>query len=374
MRRSSSPTLTLVLLLAGAPACSGSEDAPPFPDSMAGDPSSGDGDDDGDTPPSGDGDQPPGGDGDPGDGDGSGDGDGGGDGHDAGMAEPDPEPAPNMRLIAYLPTYRGSWSDWAERIDFDKMTHLNLSFANPDGDGEFHFGDGQSDEDVAALVKAAHAAGTKVLASLGGGGGDQILANGYEQHDRDDLVDKLDQFVAQHDLDGVDVDMEAPGRMHEEFVDFVDKTVAKLRPQGKLITSAIAPWVQNQLSEDVTQRTLTQYDFVNIMSYSNMNDAHNDLDYYDGLSVPREKMVLGVKFFGNTGNEEWDYSRILELYPDAWMMDEVHDGGRDIYYVGVGTMAKLAALSQEYGGVMFWELGEDVSGEHSLYRVLQDAF
>jgi hypothetical protein len=141
---------------------------------MAGDPSSGDGDgdssdpgadpgdgdDDGDTPPSGDGDQPPGGDGDPGDGDGSGDGDGGGDGDDAGMAEPDPEPAPNMRLIAYLPTYRGSWSDWAERIDFDKMTHLNLSFANPDGDGEFHFGDGQSDEDVAALVKAAHAAGT----------------------------------------------------------------------------------------------------------------------------------------------------------------------------------------------------------------------
>jgi GH18 family chitinase len=281
------------------------------------------------------------------------------------------EPEAKTRLIAYLPTYRGSYADWAERIDFTKMTHLNLAFANPGDDG--YFGIGQSDEEVKALVHAAHAAGTKVLASLGGGGGDQILANGYEQHDAHELVANLDAFVTRLELDGVDVDMEAPGRMHQEYLDFVDACVETFRPQGKLVTAAVAPWIQEQLDQEVTTHMLAAFDFVNIMSYSDMTNTMNDLAYYEGLGVPREEMVVGVRFFGNDGNGEVDYSHILELYPDAWMYDEIHDDGYDVYYTGPATMATFAELSKGYGGIMFWELGEDVSGEHSLYGALQDA-
>src|SRR5262249_56123999 len=93
----------------------------------------------------------------------------------------------------------GSYGDWATRIDFNKMTHLNLAFAKPDDNNDWNMG--ASDGDVAALVGAAHAAGTKVLASLGGGGGDQaVIARYRDAGNIDDLVARLDDFVTAHHL------------------------------------------------------------------------------------------------------------------------------------------------------------------------------
>jgi len=69
-----------------------------------------------------------------------------------------------------LPNYSGSFGTWAKKINFAKMTHLNLAFATATGTNDWAMG--ASDADVKAIVDAAHAAGTLVLASLGGGGGD----------------------------------------------------------------------------------------------------------------------------------------------------------------------------------------------------------
>src|SRR6185312_2877172 len=141
------------------------------------------------------------------------------------------------RVVAYLPNYSGSYADWAKSIDFSKMTHLNLAFATATSQNGWDMG--ASDGDVAALVSAAHAHGTRVLASLGGGGGDQTVIASYEDAGNvPALVQNLDSFVAAHELDGVDVDIEDPSHLGADYTTFVDAVVATLRPEGKLVTAA----------------------------------------------------------------------------------------------------------------------------------------
>src|SRR5262249_8603551 len=195
----------------------------------------------------------------------------------------------------------GSYGDWATRIDFNKMTHLNLAFATPNGSNDWNMG--ASDQDVAALVNAAHAAGTKVLASLGGGGGDQaVIARYRDAGNIDGLVDKLDNFVARHHFDGVDVDIEDPNNLGANYSLFVGKAVARLPPQGKLVTAAVAQYLQDSMFD----QTLHQFDFLNIMIYSSYDESVNQLDYYPTTkAVPKKLLTLGAAFFGtdNSGNE-----------------------------------------------------------------------
>jgi len=50
------------------------------------------------------------------------------------------------------------------------------------------------------------------------------------------------------------------------------------------------------------------------------------------------------------------------------------DGGVTLYYVGQASMARQTELGKQYGGIMIWELSQDVSGPHSLYKVIEDNF
>ncbi len=291
-------------------------------------------------------------------------------GVDASGGDPDSGPTgPRLRVVAYLPNYSGSFGDWATRIDFTKMTHLNLAFAKPNGNNDWDMG--ASDDDVRALVDAAHAAGTKVLASLGGGGGDQaVIARYRDANNIGPLVQKLDAFVAAHHFDGVDIDIEDPSNLGDNYSMFVSATVSTLRPQGKLVTAAVAQYLQDSMSDD----TLHSYDFVNIMIYTNYQDSVNELTWYaDTKHVPRTELTLGAAFFGTDGTgREYAYSEIMNADGSAWSHDQASVNGRTVHYTGVESMKALAEYSKGFGGIMFWELSEDTGGEHSLYKAIQD--
>jgi chitinase len=278
-------------------------------------------------------------------------------------------PVPSVRVVAYLPNYNGSYGDWAGRIDFSKMTHLNLAFAKPDGNSNWDMG--ASDGDVRALVDAAHAHGVKVLASLGGGGGDQaVIARYRNAGDIPELVAKLHDFVAAHDFDGVDIDIEDGGQLGANYTMFVDQTVAVLRPEGKLVTAAVAQYLQDGMSDD----TLHAYDFVNVMIYTNYDDSVNELAWYKNeKQMAPEDLTLGAAFFGtdNTGRE-YAYSEIMNADGNAWQGNSANVNGRTVHYTGPESMKQLAEFSKQYGGIMFWELTEDVEGEHSLWKAIQD--
>ena len=270
-------------------------------------------------------------------------------------------------LVGYLPNYNGSFASWAKKLSFAKMTHLNLAFALATSANQWDLG--ASDADVKAIVDAAHAAGVKVLASLGGGGGDQtVIARYNDAASVTPLVDNLDAFLAAHNLDGADIDIESPENLGKTFSAFVDRVVAKLRPEGKLVTAAVAQYLQDSMAD----ATLHEFDFVNVMIYWSLADTMKGATYYANTKkVPRDLVVLGAGFFGDGGNDEYTYAQIVKADPTAWSKDQATVGGTTVRYEGTATMKQIADYANGFGGVMIWELTQDTFDDHSLLKVVQ---
>jgi chitinase len=277
-----------------------------------------------------------------------------------------------IKVVAYLANYSGSYSSWAKKINFAKMTHLNLAFATVTGGTNWDMG--ASDSDVKALVDAAHAAGVKVLASLGGGGGDGSIFNNWGN--LDGMVASLDPFLTRLNLDGADIDIENPQQTgsinstnQTNYDKFVEAIVAKLHPEGKLVTAAVAPWVGGPRVS-----TLQQFDFVNIMVYTaNLDDFTNGVNFFKVL--PKEKLTLGAGFYGANQDDsnEISYAQIMAADSNAYTKNQTQVNGTTYYYTGEAAMKSIAAMSKNYGGIMVWDLTEDVTGPHSLWALVQNA-
>jgi len=247
---------------------------------------------------------------------------------------------------------------------------MNLAFATADSSNQWDMG--ASDSDVAAIVGAAHAAGVKVLASLGGGGGDQtVIAQFKDSSNLTPLIASLDTFVESHGFDGVDIDIEDPNNLGAGYTGFVDAVVAKLRPEGKLVTAAVAQYLQDSMAD----ATLHEFDFLNVMIYSSYSDSVSAMDYYSGTkAVPKSLLTLGAGFFGtDSGGNEYAYSAIMAADSTAWSKDETQVSGQTVDYTGVASMQKLADYSKGFGGIMFWDLSQDTTDSHSLYKTIQQA-
>ena len=74
------------------------------------------------------------------------------------------EPAARKMVVAYVP----NWIDlpvFAESIEYDKITHINIAFENPVNDA----GDFSHSSKNDALIRKAKEKGVKILLSIGGG-------------------------------------------------------------------------------------------------------------------------------------------------------------------------------------------------------------
>jgi GH18 family chitinase len=212
-----------------------------------------------------------------------------------------------------------------------------------------------------------------VLASLGGGGGDQsVIARYRDAANIDPLVANLVTFVTTHGFDGADIDIEDPNNLGASYSAFVDKVVQTLRPKGKLVTAAVAQYLQSSMADT----TLHQFDFLNVMIYSSYADSVSALTFYaNDKQVPKTKLVLGAGFFGSDRNgTEYAYADIVKSDATAWSRDQSQVNGQTVNYTGVASMQKLADYSKAFGGIMFWELSQDTTDVHSLYKVIQGAF
>ena len=291
---------------------------------------------------------------------------------------------PALRLVEYFFLDKGKhYADYAKQINFGKMTHLNLAFGDPpkchgvctsSSDMTFSI-EGQSDADIEAIVAAAHAAGVKVILSIGGGGGDQRIIQFYNAELSSELVNSLDKFVATHGIDGIDLDIEDPSNMGAPFATFVNALMAKFHPEGKIVTAAVAKYLQSSMPD----ASLRQFDFINVMVYSSYEEAMNALQYYSvDEKIARDKIVLGVGLFGSTADDskEESYQNILAAYPNAWKVDLVGGGplddGQAFRYAGEATMARETLLGEQYGGVMLWSILGDAEAPHSLLEIIQN--
>ena len=78
-------------------------------------------------------------------------------------------------------------------IPFDKLTHINLYFLNPDSLGNFN----QDLSGLVPFIEAAHSHNVKVIPSIAGGGPHPYYHNLLKKGKRKKLVNDLLQIVLQ---------------------------------------------------------------------------------------------------------------------------------------------------------------------------------
>ncbi len=162
-----------------------------------------------------------------------------------------------FRVVGYYSLTSAMTADPAT-VSFDKLTHINLYFLNPDTLGNFN-------QDFSALVpfiNAAHANQVKVLPSIAGGGKHDYYHALLKDDKRNTLINDLLSIVMKYDFDGIDVDLEGSD-IDENYENCAVGLAKAFKPHNKLVTSAIAVFYKDALSD----KALAQYDFVNVMSY-----------------------------------------------------------------------------------------------------------
>jgi hypothetical protein len=247
---------------------------------------------------------------------------------------------PDTKVVMYLPNWSGSFASWATKIDFSKMTHLLLAFGTVSGTSDWSLG--AADGDVQALAAAAHAKNVKVLVSIGGADDDIGIINAYQSASNiAPLVANLDAFVMRLGLDGVDVDLERGSDMKSSsnYPAFVKQLVSTFRPEGKLVTSALAQYIVQDAGSDAALAAVLQtFDFINLMIYStNLDDYTSEADWWTSTQgVAKNKLTWGIQFT----------SRLT-----------------------ADTAKQLTMDAKAYGGVMVWEYSQPT--EPQLWPAIQ---
>ncbi|MBU6341930.1 MAG: T9SS type A sorting domain-containing protein [Bacteroidetes bacterium] len=285
----------------------------------------------------------------------------------------------DFKVVGYWPYYRFSWIN---DIEFQRLTHVNIAFANPDSLGNFSVG-GVS---VTNAVNKAHQNGCKVFISLAGG----YLTPTQEATwdyltlpaNRAFFIQKIVSYVQAKGFDGVDIDLEWQ-YVKSWYSPFILELKAALAPLGLPLTAALPG---NYKYPQISNAALAAFDWVNMMIYDltgpfNPNNpgqhspyswAVDCVQYWIDKNVPAQKLTLGVPFYGyNFGVspvEALTYRYIVGLSPSNADMDQVND----IYYNGIPTIkAKTKLALDKVGGVMIWEIGQDAFGANKSYSLLR---
>jgi GH18 family chitinase len=267
------------------------------------------------------------------------------------------------------------------KISFQRITHLNIAFVNPDSTGNLRLPAGFD-----SLIQRAHEHQIKILASIGGGSFNPYYSRLLSDTNRKVFVGQLVRLAIDHKLDGLDIDLENDN-IDKNYEHFIAGLAAELRPLNKLLTAALATW-NAQL---ITDAALKNFDFINVMSYdqtgpwrpnqpgphSTYVKAEEDLHYWTTTrGIPKEKLSLGVPFygycFGTKYGESMSYRDIITKFPGSDQKDEVApEGGGKIYYNGLPTIKNKTALAlKNAGGVMIWQLLQDAEGDKSLLAAI----
>lgn len=266
-----------------------------------------------------------------------------------------------------------------------RLTHVNLWFLNPDTLGNFT----QDLSGLERFIGKAHRKNVKVLFSIGGGSKHPQYHRLLQDEHRPHFIKNLVAVAVKHNVDGIDVDLEGSD-INDNYENFVIELSRGLKEHQKLMTAAIAIYYKDQLSD----KALAQYDFMNVMSYdrtgpwrpekpgphSAYEHAVEDLEYFGTIrGIPREKMTLGVPFYGYGYGPEltspaisMNYGEIVSTFPGAEKVDQwTRDDGKTIYYNGIPTIKKKTELAkQKAGGIMIWQVRGDAKRGKSLLRTI----
>ena len=213
----------------------------------------------------------------------------------------------NSFVVGYLPTWR---FDLNNQIDFCKLTHLNLAFANPDSSGKIIM------PEIKSVVSNAKSQNPNIIISISLAGGvlsDEQAKNWSNLIDNPEnvnsLVSNIVQYVTENNIDGVDVDLEWQN-VTSGYSNFVIRLNSELDKHSKIITAALPATTRfNNISDEA----MATFDLIHIMAYdftgpwnpnnagqhSSYSHALQSIDFWtNSVGISPSKLTLGIPFYG----------------------------------------------------------------------------
>lgn len=288
--------------------------------------------------------------------------------------------AQDFKTIGYLPYYRFGLVD---DISFEKLTHLNIAFANPSSGGNLSVG-GQN---IDPIVTLGHEYDLEVYISLAGGLTSSWVTNWMnllQPANRTAFIHKIVNYTRQHHLDGVDVDLEW-SNVTENYSGFILELKDSLTFYGLGMTAALPG---SYRYPEITDTALDAFDWINMMVYdhtgpwapnspgqhSSYQHAVNAVNYWsNSQGVSTDRLTLGVPFYGydfsNTNDvHSFTYGNMVAQNVDYAEQDQVGQS----FYNGRPTIGNKTDLAlNSVSGIMIWELGQDALGVDSEYSLLE---
>jgi chitinase len=220
--------------------------------------------------------------------------------------------------------YYSSWNSSSlpvDQIDWGALTHIATAFNVPDGNGGVDGPDSLDPALALSVVSAAHAAGKKAIASIGGAGSAQAFEGSTSQANLSTFVGNLEGLVTAVGYDGLDLDWEGGPQSDQPLLMSLVLALRSAMP-GILITMPV-PVEDNNLDNDLSfYGTIAPLvDQINIMSYnvssaySGWKSWHSSPLRWNGddstpvgiditvqgyllANVPASKLGVGSGFFG----------------------------------------------------------------------------
>ena len=317
------------------------------------------------------------------------------------------------KVVGYYASYNSSVLSYGS-IEYENLSVINVAFAYPNANGTLGFID--PGIPFPQLVTAAHAAGTKVLISLGGASNStEFPVVTSDSTSRANFISNIITFIQSNHYDGVDIDWETPANSGEtnQLTSFVSEMRARFNQidSSWLITMAVPPTSYGGqhfdyagLNSNVDWYNVMCYDFYGSWSgyaghdsplYQSPSDptqAGSDsaaMVYMSGRRVPKNKFVLGVPFYGdqfnapglyqkttNSSVSNPTYANDMSDLSAGWVYH--WDNTCQVPYLTNSAGTQFISFEdtnsirlkvefverQQLAGIMIWELSQDIYNNH----------
>ncbi|MFA7366722.1 MAG: glycosyl hydrolase family 18 protein [Bacilli bacterium] len=328
--------------------------------------------------------------------------------------------------FAYLYDHAGSFTGFNDG-DLDKIDVINYAFGGI-RNGELALA---SSTRLPQIVSESHKAGVRVVLAIGGWGVDGFSDASLTKDSRKIFIDSILEGIDKYHLDGIDFDWEYPTSTagglikarpedKQNFTHLVVETYEALKAKNPDLTLSIAvpngSWAAqsyyevNKIKDHIDYLHLMSYDMINFATASNkivksshhtnllpssnaVSSATSGINAYHSLGIPKEKIVLGIAFYGhgfkvsNAGNNGMgadtdtavagnkftiSYRAIVNdylsnpetytvYYDDAAKASWLYGNGTVISYDDPRSIAAKCDYvnDNDLGGVMFWQYSQD---------------
>lgn len=328
------------------------------------------------------------------------------------------------KVVGYYPYwYKTSYS--ANSIDYKSLTHINHAFIWPNSNGTLNI---PSNINHPELISLAHDAGVKVLISIGGWG--ETQTKGFVDMTADTAIRKvfinaLVNFITLKGYDGADLDWEFPANttqknLYTALVTELREALDAVNPNLLLTMASPASGYSGQHFDFA--KTIQHFDWINLMGYDfhgswtphaghnspllkHPNDSDGSIQegvnyLYLQRNIPKDKIVVGVPFYGKEFNAAGLYAQQTGTVTDLLYKDIVprlNNNGWIYYWDSISLVPYLMnstntkfvtfddtvsiRLKCEYvvnnslGGIMIWALGQDyINGQTPLLTTIGKSF